>query len=81
MMHLLEQEPSKRLKILWAAAEALGWSPFDERLRRLSMGQLEWAILMAQPEAREESANVRFTDRDVKAGLVLEWFMKHVTGG
>ncbi len=67
--------------MLWSAARALGWSPFDRRLQSLSILQLEWAILMANPELKEEAADARLSDRDTAAVLVLEWMREHVTRG
>ena len=75
------QEPTNLQAVLWSAARSLGWSPFDQRLLALSTVQMEWAILMADAEKRQELSDQKNTDRDAAAVLLLEWCRRHVTRG
>jgi hypothetical protein len=80
MLHRALEQPSQKELRIWKAAKALGWSPFDERLLNLTTPQLDWAILMEDPERREAWRDSQFTDRDIKAVELLEWYRNHVTG-
>jgi len=79
MRERLRDQPSRFQTIAWAAARALGWSPFDPRLLGLSPLQMEWAILMSRPETKEELHDERCQERDKAAVMLLEWSRKHVT--
>ena len=80
-LRLTDEPPSPAQRLTWAAARALGWSPFDPRLQGLSILQMEWALLMADPDMREEARNNRLQERDKAAVMLVEWFRDHVTGG
>ena len=40
---------------------------------------MEWAILMARPETKEELNDERCQERDKAAVMLLEWSRAHVT--
>ena len=79
MKEKLGENPSSRQRVLWAAARALGWSPFDPRLLALSPLQMEWAIMMADPEVRPRIEDEKLQERDRAAVALLEWHREHVT--
>ena len=75
------QEPSRRQKLLWAGSKALGLSPLDERVQALSELQLEWAVLMNDPDRRKKIMEEENTLRDGEAALLSEWLRSHVFRG
>jgi hypothetical protein len=77
--HLLEEPTALETKI-WAAAKALGWSPFDSRLLELNILQLDWALLMRGEECRKQYQDQLFLERDQKALELLNWIRERMTG-
>jgi hypothetical protein len=76
---MLGEGPSNLERRLWKAGKALGWSPFDPRLQALTDPQLDWAILMEDPDRRTSWRDERLTARDIAAVDLMEWFRAHIT--
>jgi hypothetical protein len=77
--HLLE-EPSPLERKIWAAAQVLGWSPFDPRLLDLNVFQLDWALLMRSEDTRKQYLDQIYVERDQKALELINWCCSHLTG-